>query len=515
MNTMKKFLTNIAVVSAMVIGLSACSLDAIVYSDMTSGNYPKVESDAQSLLDGMYGYLKTNSGSVSMSTTANTGWGWPVWSIGTIGWYGWQMFTTDEARYGGASNQYTDFTWGTTGSWLETFQIIKNVSRMTYIIDVIENCEGISDSKKARMIAEAKTLRGIFMYVIYDLFGPFHVTLDPAELDDIKYVARPSDAEYRTNMIKDFEDAIPNLVDKTNNTADWGRLNKGFVRMLLAKIYMRKHEYAKALPYLEAIVNSNQYTLAEDYFVPFSEEEDDENIYCIPSGPKADNEFYFYMTPGNCGAFLGVNKAHSHDGQGTFNTQNYWGGAKVQWAFYDTFKDYDVRKGGMAEAFRDATDPTKIYTRENPGSSNLQYGAMCCKYFYSKERAYEGNIHSVCFRYADCLLMIAECDAMINGVPTDRSMKYLKMITDRAGNTSDIPADAATNLESFKTFLLAERGRELYFEGWRRDDLLRFDQYISNAVARGKRAEEKHKLMPIPISVINESGGIITQNPGY
>lgn len=509
---MKKILSYVASALSVIFVMTSCDLDAIVYSDMSETNYPKSVADAQTLLDGMYGYLKTNSGSVNMSSTTNTGWGWPVWSIGTIGWFGWQIFTTDEGRYGGASDQYTDFTWGTSGDWLQTFQIIKNVSRMTYIIDVIENTAGLPDAEKNKMIAEAKCLRGMFMYVVYDLFGPFHVTLNSAELNDIEYVARPSKDEYRKWMIQDFEDAIANLPGKTNNTTEWGRLNKGFARMMLAKIHMREHEWSQAVPYLEAITQMG-YTIDPDYFGPFSEEENDENIYCIPSGVKADNEFYFYTTPGNCVAFLNVNQKHSHDGQGTFNTTPYWGGAKVQWAFYDTFDPIDVRRGGMAESIR--TRDGNIYTRENPGSTNLQYGAMCCKYFYPQDRAYAGNIHSVCFRYADVLLSLAECYSMIAGRPTDQALSYIKTITDRAGTTSLIPDGVATDINEFKTFLLAERGREFYFEGWRRDDLLRFGDYIASAQRRGKNATEKNLLMPIPQRVINESNGIIEQNPGY
>ena len=218
---MKKILSYIACAFAAVCVVTSCDLDAIVYSDMTETNYPQNAADAQSLLDGMYGYLKTNSGSVNMSSTANTGWGWPVWSIGNIGWYGWQMVTSDEGRSGGASNQYTDFTWGTSGDWLQTFQIIKNVTRMTYILDVIDKTEGIPSAKKAEMIAEAKCLRGMFMYVVYDLFGPFHVTLDPSEINDIEYMPRPSKEEYRSWMIKDFDDAIADLPGKTNHTAQW------------------------------------------------------------------------------------------------------------------------------------------------------------------------------------------------------------------------------------------------------------------------------------------------------
>ena len=89
---------------------------------------------------------------------------------------------------------------------------------MTYIIDVIDKTEGIPAEKKNEMIAEAKCLRGMFLYVVYDLFGPFHVTLDPSEINDIEYMPRPSKEEYRSWIIKDFEDALPNLPGKTNNT---------------------------------------------------------------------------------------------------------------------------------------------------------------------------------------------------------------------------------------------------------------------------------------------------------
>lgn len=85
---MKKIIIGFLSAAAVAVGLSSCDLDAVVYSEMTEVNYPKTEADAQSLLDGMYGYLKTNSGSVNMSSTANTGWGWPYWSIGQIGYFG-------------------------------------------------------------------------------------------------------------------------------------------------------------------------------------------------------------------------------------------------------------------------------------------------------------------------------------------------------------------------------------------------------------------------------------------
>ncbi len=61
-----------------------------------------------------------------------------------------------------------------------------------------------------------------------------------------------------------------------------------------------------------------------------------------------------------------------------------------------------------------------------------------------------------------------------------------------------------------------ERGRELFMEGWRRQDLIRFGKYIEFARNRGCTAAKDHMvLFPIPPKVITESGGVIEQNPGY
>ena len=60
-----------------------------------------------------------------------------------------------------------------------------------------------------------------------------------------------------------------------------------------------------------------------------------------------------------------------------------------------------------------------------------------------------------------------------------------------------------------------ERFREFYLEGWRRDDLLRWGDFVETARKRNPSASDMNKLMPIPARVINESRDIIKQNPGY
>ena len=120
----------------------------------------------------------------------------------------------------------------------------------------------------------------------------------------------------------------------------------------------------------------------------------------------------------------------------------------------------------------------------------------------------------MCFRYADVILSLAEIENELNG-PTNKALDYLKQITDRAHTTATIPSDIQASKDKFREFLLAERGRELYLEGWRREDLIRFGKFISNARARGKDAKDYQVLLPIPSKVITQSGGIVKQNPGY
>ena len=115
-------------------------------------------------------------------------------------------------------------------------------------------------------------------------------------------------------------------------------------------------------------------------------------------------------------------------------------------------------------------------------------------------------------RYAEILLSYAESVNEISG-PTSEAIAAVKQVTDRAGVS--IPQSATNDKDSFRSFLLAERGRELFGEGVRREDLIRHGEFIKRAVARGVKAQDYMVLYPIPQSVITEAGGIIKQNAGY
>ena len=482
-------------VLCMTAWFSSCDLDSKVYSSFSETNFPKTEEDARSMLTGLYAYFKCNSGAVN--DNSNGTWVWPLFTTGYGGWIGLSEMTTDEVF--NIEHQEIHFNWGSAFDTYSTYAVSRNITRATYILDVFSKLTDMDKDVKNELMAETKCLRAWMMFCFYDMYGPIPVVTDPAKIDHIGYEPRPSKEEYFNQMVKDLTEALPYLYDKTNNTENWGRVNKGVAAMLLMKLYMNDHQYDKALPYAESLTQMG-YTLSDDYSKVFSEEHNNENIWSVPSGQQMGNEWFFYMIPPSCAEICGI------------KVTPYWGVTMMPWDFYDTYAKEDKRLGGIADRYI-GTDGT-LYSREGNQGERLPYGANIVKYLLPKEQTQTGNIPLVVCRYADVILSLAEIENELNG-PTDKALGYLKQITDRSGVSHTIPADIQTSKDKFKEFLLAERGRELYFEGWRRQDMIRFGKYIEYGLSKGYPAKDYMTLFPIPPKVIIESGGIVKNNPGY
>lgn len=78
-----------------------------------------------------------------------------------------------------------------------------------------------------------------------------------------------------------------------------------------------------------------------------------------------------------------------------------------------------------------------------------------------------------------------------------------------------------TGTQDFLNKLLLERAHELYYEGCRRQDLIRNGSYVTAIKKKCQTAgqttliNENYERLPLPQSVIDEGKGQITQNPGY
>ncbi|MEM6725368.1 MAG: RagB/SusD family nutrient uptake outer membrane protein, partial [Bacteroidota bacterium] len=123
------------------------------------------------------------------------------------------------------------------------------------------------------------------------------------------------------------------------------------------------------------------------------------------------------------------------------------------------------------------------------------------------------------FRLADAYLMYAEA-VLRGGTGGDMgtAVGYINEIRERAyGNSNGNIDMAALDLP----FVLDERGRELYWEGHRRTDLIRFNQFTENGVwpwkggvPEGQTTDAFRNLFPIPSTELLANPNL-SQNTGY
>jgi starch-binding outer membrane protein, SusD/RagB family len=117
------------------------------------------------------------------------------------------------------------------------------------------------------------------------------------------------------------------------------------------------------------------------------------------------------------------------------------------------------------------------------------------------------------FRYADVVLMVAEAKLRIN--PSDATAITLVNELRAARGAAPlltIPLVNPANVDDPKT-LLAERGRELYWEGFRRTDLIRFGVYLKPWGLK-PNDDPKNLVFPVPSQALAANPNL-TQNPGY
>lgn len=394
-----------------------------------------------------------------------------------------------------------------TGGAIEsTYNVIRFVARATDIINQISQSSGATEEIRNRFIAEVKTLRAFYMYTLFDWFGPVNVKLDPATLMDNTILPRPSQEEYIAYIERDLQEAIdtPSFPDKYNDDlSNWGRMSKSIAYGVRMKVYMHVKNWEKAKEAAEKLMSMG-YSIIPEYEDVFNVDRTAEHIWSVPSNTASDNYYVTEVLPSD------FKKGYNHLGTSYIrgDESTYYSGWQVfcmRWDFYDTFADNDKRKNAILCEY-----DTNDGVRKN--RNNGMTGAIPIKFTDTQFANYGIQKAHPVLRYAEVLLSYAEAENELNG-PTQEAINAVKQVTDRAGVT--IPESALVGKNEFRNYLLEERGRELFCEGQRRQDLIRHGVYISRSRERGNNAQDYQVLFPIPQDVITEAGGIVEQNPGY
>lgn len=495
----KKYLSNrrsalrfLFAVMVLIAPVTGCEdqLETKVFSQLTPDNFYKSEGDFNSALVALYNPFTSDWG----NSGAEGGYV-ALYNANNRSYLLRSLLTTDEMENGWDMN-LEDFNWqpatfvGTGGS--AVYYRIAHVARATSAIDKMsQSTANIPDAIKNNYIAQAKTLRAWLMYILYDFYGPVNARWDPATLSNTEIEPRPSEAEYLAQIEKDLTEAMPDLKDMYNDDANnWGRVSKGVARMLLLKLYMHTKQWDKAEAMGKEIIGMG-YELMDNYADIFKVERNKEVIFAVASSASAPNWYPQHVFPNDFASHPIITR-----GAG-------WYGYSMPWAFFDKFNANDLRR---------TTTIIASYTNANGGVTDRNTGlrgAIPLKYtgITGPGPSYPDDV--VVFRLGEVYLSVAEAINEQRG--PDDAYAYVNPIRQRAG----VADFSGMTQDQFRDAILDERGRELYAEGTRRQDLIRHGKFISNAVARGKDADPWEVHFPIPADVINQSHGVIAQNDGY
>lgn len=437
--------------------------------------------------------------------------------------------------------------------------------------ELLDN-EMIAENESA--VAELRTFRAIFYYVLFDLWRNIPVTTTNIVEDGFLPTQEDPTFTYEF-IIKELEDSKPML----SKTPELGQVDYYVACMTLAKMYLNHDAwfpenqdpsyYGKAIDEVNEVINSGHYQLADNYREPFSAK----NSTCkeIIFALMYDNTYAGHGTNHFCKWFIAGS-------QGIFGvTFDPWNGSAAVPQFLDTYDAYDSRKkdtwkwGPQVDLQgnpiyingKELNFTPEVYDIENPGAAGMQ-GARLWLYEIQPGNIGTSNCNIPFYRLSDAYFIKAECLLRLGGYKGETEQDAADLVTAvRARAFKDNPARAIRTvadlkggsvydygmrctqgninsdgeLENVTVYETHEGGDDIQFGGllddlaWefvyehhRRQDLIRFKMNNGCNVFNGKswfsksadtNPNDHHKdIFPILRDNL-QSNPKLVQNPGY
>lgn len=474
----------------------------------------------------------------------------------------------DQSRWWAAAEHSTDEAVGPTrgGDWDDNgvWRVYHNhkwTSEHGYLTDTYRELAQaqfaattvLDNSPTPVQAAEAKYLRAFVMWAVLD--GWDQVPFRPTSLGDLtttfpEVKKGTACADY---LISELNAAIPNL--PAGNGI--GRASQNAARALLMKTYLNKGVYANRVSPTFAAADMNQVILLADQILgsfPVYPGGFTANFFddFAPTNDVIGKEIVYSLKNDNASG-TGGNGAMFHFYCGTHYNQNPsgWNGFTTLGDFYDAFDPADRRRGGGTTGpadfgwypgFTNVTGMrvgmlfgqqkngagtnlmdrkgnllsfTKAVALKETGNNLEVTGIRVVKYPADLVYQFPANNDLVVFRLADILLMKAEA-ILRGGTATAGPNGYGATAAAIVNNIRILPSRGV--LPALGTVDLAavykERGFELYWEGWRRNDMVRFGTFLAARTLKPTVSPTARLIYPIPNEQLTINPNL-TQNPGY
>ena len=189
---MKKIIISSIIGLTLIISGCEKNFDPNIYGSLFPSNFPKTEADVESWIMTCYipfmspwnynfggssqgPFLMPHTGYIRQwdSTTDET-------NIQTTGGWGgeWERFSR--------ANLNNCVLWGSgfSDGAPNHFEKIRQITRFTHILNVVEQSTFLSETKMRNFTGEVRLLRGLMMYNLMHIYGPVPVILDPNLVGD-------------------------------------------------------------------------------------------------------------------------------------------------------------------------------------------------------------------------------------------------------------------------------------------------------------------------------------------
>lgn len=388
------------------------------------------------------------------------------------------------------------------------------------LLSNVYNCNlVIENGGTASEVLQARFLRAFYYYNVVDLFGqaPYRPA-GSSLLDDPKVWSRPEATAFVISELEAIVGSLPARV-----AGDASIVNSDAAHFLLAKLYLNKGVFdgsgtfaaadmTKVVQHVDAISSS----LASNYWDNFAPNNNNSNEVLFSSkniqggaGGNMQSKWrmctHYNQTPSGWNGFATVaeyyNRFGATDARAKYSTPAIIASIGNPVGF-NVGQQY--APGGVTPLQDRNGSPlvfTPAVTLITSGATLETAGIRGMKYIPDSGNLGNPDNDLVLMRYSDALLMKVE--AILRG-GTGSAGTILADIAARAGVTA-----APNTLDG----VYAERGRELWWEGWRRNDMIRFGKFLDSRELKPYNSDPKYLLFPIPADALFNVN--LKQNPGY
>ncbi|MEM6841595.1 MAG: RagB/SusD family nutrient uptake outer membrane protein [Bacteroidota bacterium] len=359
----------------------------------------------------------------------------------------------------------------------------------------------MDEDLKARLLGEAKFLRGFYYFTLGTFFEDVPIRLEPTTLENLEKAKSPK-ADVIGQARQDLQEASQVLPERSvQDPADLGRATKGAAIAMLGKLELYQQNYNESAQHFASVISSNEYMLDAEYAPQFLAGGDNtpESVFevqhAVGGGGWNDSNEGSWMS--------GWNSSTQPDAVNF----GFGGGFQPNEEFVNAFEEGDLR--GEFIIVEEGED--FFGAPYDASRGDTPFGLR--KYVFPKQleqQAADSEINFHIIRYADVLLMYAEALNEVNGGPTEEAYQAINAVRTRAG-LADL---VGLSQQAFFDAIVQERRIELFLEAHRTWDLIRWGIAPDVLGATNGFVANRHERLPVPQTEL-DTNPLMEQHPAY